>query len=226
MRRAERDYGSTSIENIERAATDIAALRTGTAEEQNALNKDIQGFIASRYNTLDNEQDGNRVLQDKAIIQNRVTGSVGEIRRQAGTAAASAVIATQDNSYDDSRQSIAGPTDHAQNAANSRRGAISAAYDDNGAFDFGSNSLKQIGRDLARPMVPQPATPDARTIVGGPSDDIKGPTPHTPSELNDNLPSGISTLGNGAGGSNKTTWEIDSESLKRLDELSKQLDGK
>jgi conjugal transfer mating pair stabilization protein TraG len=227
MHRAEREYGSASIENIERAATDVATLRTGTAEEQNTLNKDIQGFIAARYKTLDNEQDGNRVLRDKAAIQNLVSDDVSGIKRQARTAAAAATSATKDNTYDDPRpDEIKGPTDHARKAAETRRGVINAAYEDKGAFDFGSNALKQLGRDLARPMVPQPDAPDARKLTGGPNDEIRNPAPQTPAELNANLPNGISTLGKGAEGASGAGWEIDSESLKRLEELSNKLDGR
>lgn len=223
--RSQREYGSTSIENIERTATDIAAQRTGSAEVQNALNKDIQGFIADRYRTLDNEQNGNWVLRDKAAIQNTVTGRVGNLREQAGSAANDAKAATTDNRFDDPRPlDIAGPTNHAEKAADSRRGAISAAYNDNGTFDFGSNTLKQLGRDLARPMIPQPESPDARSFVGGPGATFKEPSP-TPTTLNTNPPSGISTLGN-VGTTSDKSWDIDPASLKRLEELSQKLEGK
>ena len=226
MHRAERDYGSTSIENIEQAATDIAAQRTGAAKEQNALNKDIQDFIADRYKILDNEQDGNRVLRDKAAIRNRVAADFGGVRGQADAAATAATEATGDNIYVDPRPNdIDRPTDHARDASEARRGAISAVYEDNGAFDFGSNSLKQLGRDLARPMVPQPDAPDARKIVGGPQDEIKGPGPQTPVNLNTNPPNGISTLGGGTGRASGGGWEVDPEALKRLEDLSKKLDG-
>jgi conjugal transfer mating pair stabilization protein TraG len=223
--RSQREYGSTSIENIERTATDIAAQRTGSAEAQSALNKDIQGFIADRYRNLDNEQNGNWVLRDKAAIQNTVTGRVGNLREQAGSAANDAKAATADNRFDDPRPlDIAGPTNHAEKAADSRRGAINAAYNDNGAFDFGSNTFKQLGRDLARPMIPQPESPDARSLVGGPSATFKEPSP-TPTALNTNPPGGISTLGN-VGAKSDKNWDIDSASLKRLEELSQKLEGK
>lgn len=226
MNRAQREYGMASVENIERTATDIAAQRTGSAVEQNSLNKDIQSFIADRYRTLDNENDGNWALRDKAAIQSRVTDAVGNLRGQAGSAASEAKAATSDNRYDDPRpNNITGPTNHAEKAADNRRGAINAAYEDNGAFDFGSNTLKQFGRDLARPMIPQPESLDARSLVGGPSSKIPGPASHTPPSLNTNPPNGTSTLGNGprsSGGS----WNIDPESLKRLEELSQKLEGR
>ena len=227
MYRAERDYGSTNIENIERASTDVAAQRVGSAKEQNALNKDIQDFIAGRYKSLDNEQDGNWVLRDKAAIRNRVETDIGSVRKQADAAAATAISATGDNTYVDPRpNNIQGPTDHAREAAEARRGAINAVYEDNGAFDFGSNTLKQVGRDLARPMVPQPDTPDARKMVGGPQDEIKGPGPQTPVSLNTNPPDGISTLGIGKESASEGGWDINLEELKRLEELSKKLDGR
>jgi len=226
IHRAQRDYGTGSIENIERTATDIAAQRTGSAEEQNTLNKDIQSFIADRYRILDNEQDGNPVLREKAAIQNSVTGAVGNLREQAGSAANEAKVATNDNLYNDPRpQDMARPTNHAERAADSRSEAINAIYEDNGAFDFGSNSLKQLGRDLARPMIPQPDSPDARTISGGPGVEIKEPAPPTPTSLNTKPPGGISTMGNVeriSGGN----WNINPESLKRLEELTQKLDGR
>lgn len=225
MDRSQREYGSESIENIERTATDIAAQRTGSAEDQNDLNKDIQGFIADRYRTLDNEQNGNWVLRDKAAIQNTVTGRVGNLREQAGSVANDAKAATTDNRFGDPRPlDIAGPTSHAEKAADSRRGAINAAYNDNGTFDFGSNTLKQLGRDLARPMIPQPGSPDARSFVGGPGATFKEPSP-TPTTLNTNPPSGISTLGD-VGPKSDRNWDIDPASLKRLEELSKKLEGR
>jgi conjugal transfer mating pair stabilization protein TraG len=226
MTRAQREYGIASVENIERTATDIATQRTGSAVEQNSLNKDIQSFIADRYRTLDNENDGNWVLRDKAAIQSRVSGAVGNLRGQTVSAANEAKAATSDNRYDDPRpKNINGPTNHAEKAADNRRGAINAVYEDNGAFDFGSNTLKQFGRDLARPMIPQPESPDARSLVGGPNSNITGPVSHTPTSLNTNPPNGTSTLGNGprnSGGS----WNIDPESLKRLEELSQKLEGR
>ena len=226
MDRSQREYGSASIENIERTATDIAAQRTGSAEDQNGLNKDIQGFIADRYRTLDNEQNGNWVLRDKAAIQNKVTGSVGNLREQAGSAASEAKAATTGNHFEDPRPlDIAGPSNHAEKAADTRRGAINAAYDDNGAFDFGSNTLKQLGRDLARPMIPQPDSPDARSLVGGPGALFKDPSSPTPMSLNANPPNGTSTLGDVEPASDKN-WDIDPASLKRLEELSQKLEGR
>jgi conjugal transfer mating pair stabilization protein TraG len=225
MDRSQREYGSASIENIERTATDIAAQRTGSAEDQNALNKDIQGFIADRYRTLDNEQNGNWVLRDKAAFQNKVTSRVGNLREQADSAASEAKAATTDNRFEDPRPlDIAGPTNHVEKAADSRRGAINAAYDDNGAFDFGPNTLKQLGRDLARPMIPQPKSPDARSLAGGPGAIFKEASP-TPISLNTNPPSGISTLGN-VGPTPGKNWDIDPASLKRLEKLSQKLEGK
>jgi conjugal transfer mating pair stabilization protein TraG len=226
MQRAGRDYGSASIENIERAATDVAAQRAGSAKEQNALNRDIQDFIASRYQTLDNEQDGNRVLRDKAAIQNRVESEIGSVKTQAVAAATESASATRDNTYVDPRpNNINLPTDHAPAAAEARRGAINAVYEDNGAFDFGSNTLKQLGRDLARPMAPQPDAPDARKIVGGPQDEIKGPGPQAPENLNTNPPQGISTLGLSSESASGGGWQVDPEALKRLEKLSKKLNG-
>jgi len=226
MHRAERDYGSSSIDNIERAVTDVATQRTGSAMEQNALNRDIQDFIARRYQTLDNEQDGNRVLRDKAAIQNRVDSEVGIVKKQAAAAATESASATRDNTYVDPRpNNINLPTDHARAAAEARRGAINAIYEDNGAFDFGSNTLKQFGRDLARPMVPPPDAPDARKMVGDPQEEIKGPGPQTPENLNTNEPNGISTLGFGVDRSSRGGWEMDLASLKKLEELSKKLNG-
>jgi conjugal transfer mating pair stabilization protein TraG len=226
MHRAERVYGSSSIENIERTAADVSAQRTGSANEQNALNKDIQDFIASRYKTLDNERDGNRVLRDQVAARTRAEAESGGVRRQAGAAATAATAATEDNAYADPRpDNLKRPTDHAREAAQARRGATNAIYEDNGAFDFGSNSLKQLGRDLARPMVPQPDAPDARKMVGAPQEDIKGPGPQTPASLNTNPPNGISTLG----GTERTfgeDWDMDLEAQKRLEELSKKLDGR
>lgn len=227
MHRAERDYGSSSIDNIERAATDVATQRAGSAKEQNALNRDIQDFISSRYQTLDNEQDGNRVLRDKATIQNRVEPEIRSVKKQAAAAATESASATRDNTYVDPRpNNINLPTDHARAAAEARRGAINAVYEDNGAFDFGSNTLKQLGRDLARPMVPQPDAPDARKVVGGPQEEIKGPGPQTPASLNKNPPKGISTLGSGTERSSGRGWNMDQEALKRLEEFSQKLDGK
>ncbi|MBE0584651.1 MAG: hypothetical protein IH612_12950 [Desulfofustis sp.] len=226
MDRSQREYGSASIENIERTATDIAAQRTGSAEGQNALNEDIQSFIANRYRTFDNEQDGNGVLRDRAAIHNRVKRGVEILRAQAGPAASEAKAATIDNRFDDPRpQDIVGPTNHAEKAADNRRGAINAAYEDNGAFDFGSNPMKQLGRDLARPMIPQPESPDARSLVGHPGAEIKGAALSTPTSLNTNPPRGMSTLGNDEGKSGEN-WDIDPESLKRLEELSQKLDGR
>lgn len=227
MRRAERDYGSANIGNIERAATDVSAQRAGSAKEQNALNKDIQDFIASRYKTLDNKQDGNWVLREKTAIGNRVKAEIGSIRKQTDEAAAAATSATGDNTFMDPRPNIfKGPTDHAREAVEARRGAITSIYEDNGAFDFGSNSLKQLGRDLARPMVPQPDIPDATKMVGGPQDDIKGPAPQTPAYLNTTSQNGISTLGNGTESASGRGWEIVPDELKRLEDLSKKLDGR
>ena len=226
MHRAQRDYGTASVENIERTATDIAGQRTGSADAQNTLNRDMQSFFDGQYKTLDNEQDGNRILRDKTAIQNSVTSDIGSLRRQAGSAGSEAKAATSDNRYDDPRpQFMTIPTDHAQRASSTRRGAINAAYEDNGAFDFGANSLKQLGRDLARPMVPQPERPDARTLVGGPSAEIKGPGPQSPAYLNTEPVSGFSTLGNDEQASSGN-WNVDPESEKRLGELMKKLDGK
>ncbi len=226
MHRAERDYGSANIENIERAVTDVAAQRAGSAKDQNTLNKDIRDFIASRYKTLDNEHDGNRVLGDSAALLNRVETDIWSLKKQADAAAIAATSATGDNTFMDPRpNNFKGPTDHAREAAEARRGAINAAFEDNGAFDFGSNSLKQLGRDLARPMVPQPDVPDARKMVGGPQDEIKGPGPQTPVKLNTNPPKALSTLGHGTEGAPEVPWEIDPEELKRLEKLSKKLDG-
>lgn len=227
MHRAERDYGSSSIDNIERAATDVATQRAGSAKEQNALNRDIQNFIASRYQTLDNEQDGNRVLRDKATIQNWVESEIGSVKKQAAAAATESASATRDNTYVDPRpNNINLPTDHARAAAEARRGAINAVYKDNGAFDFGSNTLKQLGRDLARPMVPQPDAPDAREMVGGPQEEIKGPGPQTPANLSASPTNGISTLGGNVKRSPGNGWVMDQEALKRLEEFSQKLDGR
>jgi len=226
MHRANRDYGLASIENIERAATDVAAQRTGTPEEQNSLNRDIQSFISDRYRTLDNEKDGNWVLRDKSAIQNIATTSLGKLRGQAGAAKDEAKTATSDNVYNDPRpKDLDQPTTHAAQAAESRRAAINSVYEDNGTFDFGSNTLKQLGRDLARPMVPQPDNPDARNLVGGPDYEIRGLVPPTPISLNTNPPGGLSTLGNDKQISSGN-WDIDPESQKRLEELSQKLDGK
>lgn len=226
MHRANRDYGIASIENIERAATDVAAQRTGTPEEQNLLNRDIQSFISDRYRTLDNEKDGSWVLRDKSAIQSIATTSLGKLRGQAGAAKDEAKAATFDNVYNDPRpKDLVQPSTHAAQAAEGRRAAINSVYEDNGSFDFGSNTLKQLGRDLARPMVPQPDIPDARNLVGGPDSEIRGPVPLTPASLNTNPPSGLSTLGNGKQISSGN-WNIDPESQKRLEELSQRLDGK
>ncbi len=226
MQRAKKDYGSANIVNIERAAADIAAQRTGSAIEQQALNKDIQDFIEGRYNILDNEPDGNLVLREQATIRNRIASEVDGVRRQSDAVASAAIAVTGDNTLVDPRpNNINLPTERAREASEARRGAINAAYEDNGAFDFGSNPLKQLGRDLARPMIPQPDAPDARKLVGGPQYEIKGPSRQTPVDINTNPPKGISTLGRDTEMTTRGPWGIDPEALKNLEKLSKKLDG-
>jgi hypothetical protein len=62
-------------------------------------------------------------------------------------------------------------------------------------------------------------------MVGGPQEEIKGTYPETPANLNANPSNGISTLGLGAVRSSGGGWEMDQEALKRLEELSKKLNG-
>jgi conjugal transfer mating pair stabilization protein TraG len=190
------------------------------------LNRDIQDFIEGRYNILDNEPDGNLVLREQATIRNRIASEVGGVRIQSDAVASAATAVTGDNTFVDPRpKNINPPTERAREAAEARRGAINAAYEDNGAFDFGSNPLKQLGRDLARPMIPQPDAPDARKMVGGPQYEMKGPGQQTPVDINATPPKGISTLGRDTGMTPRGSWEMDPEALKNLEKLSRNLDG-
>lgn len=215
MDRARRFYGSDSIEKVQLAVEDIAAAKNGPESQQYFLSRDIEDFISSRFRTL-----GKGTVDEVTLKEARASDGVGRIRPAAETAASSATAATRDNSYKDPNEKLEVPTDSATMRVENRKGAIDQIAADNGAVDFGSNPLKQLGRDISRPMVPQPDPPSARDLSGKPSSDVLATTPQTPEGLNNDPPEGISTVGGQP--IQVEPFEMDAETRKKLENF---LDG-
>ena len=137
MDRARRRFGGVDEKGIMAVLEDMAAARSGDGHQQNALNKDGEGWLAERYRLLDTEKDGNWVLRNRASIQNRVTGDLGgrkEIGEDAGERAKGAV---GNHTYTDPRPGdIPTPTDKVRSAREARRQEVEQSYDENPAPDL------------------------------------------------------------------------------------------
>jgi conjugal transfer mating pair stabilization protein TraG len=115
-----------------------------------------------------------------------------------------------------------------------RRAADNLIWEDNGAFDFSSNPVKALARDVGRPFIPQPEEPDARLAVGSPGRDIDvSEWPQTPEEMNRTAtkPEGNSTLSfnpkqNIVDQEGEGMKKPDPDAFKRLEKMLKKVDGK
>jgi conjugal transfer mating pair stabilization protein TraG len=174
MDRARWQHGVVDEQSVMAVLDDMAAARSGSGQQQNALNKEIEGWLGERYKLLDTGKDGNWVLRDKAAILNRVTGML-EPRRDAGEGAAErAKAAVADNTFDDPRPGdLRAPTDTVEERREARRMGVEHMYDDDGTYDMTSNAFKRLGREIGRPMIPTPRAPDVREWSRKPGESLK-----------------------------------------------------
>lgn len=171
MDRARSQYGEVSEKTLVAVSEEMASARTGNGLQQNALNQDMEGWLSERYKLLDTEKDGNWVLRDKAAIHNRVTGVLDQRRELGEGASERAREAVEDNSYADPRPgNLIEPSESVEERREARRMGVEHLYDDDGTYDFSSNSFKRVGREIARPMIPQPRVPDVREWVQKPAE--------------------------------------------------------
>jgi conjugal transfer mating pair stabilization protein TraG len=202
---------------------DMSQQRTGNGADQEALKNDMRAWSIRRYDDyLDTPQTGNHVVRDVAGYRNSAGAGV-DSHRVAGEGVSVRVKgAVADNSFEDPRPgntsvpNVAGGV----NRQETRRGVVNEIYEDNGVFDFGSNPLKQVGRDVSSPFVPQPEEPDARTLPGMSSGGGTGP--QTPDSIQGER--GNSVIDGRP--AQPIDFHIPEESLRRMDEMLKKLGGK
>ncbi|RKX24754.1 MAG: hypothetical protein DRP47_10875, partial [Candidatus Zixiibacteriota bacterium] len=202
---------------------DMSRQRTGSGADQEALKNDMRAWSIRRYDDyLDTSKTGNHVRKD--IAGYRYKGGAGvEAHRATGEGVSARVRgAVTDNSFEDPRPgNLKGPdVDGGINRQQTRRGVVNQIYEDNGAFDFGSNAFKQAGRDVASPFVPQSEEPDARNLPGmNPS---RGTGPQTPDSMQEKR--GRSAIDGRP--VMPADFHIPEESAARLEEMLKKLGGK
>jgi len=217
--RARSDYGEVSNETRMRVLDDMNRQRTGSGEGQDSLAGDINAWVRRRYDDyLDTPKTGNHVMRDIASIRNRVGAGIEGHRQEGSSVVDRANAAVGDNSFSDPRQGLDGPDlEKAKQRREVRRGVIDQIYQDNGGFDFGSNPLKQLGRDVASPFVPQPQEPDARNMPGM---DPQGPGEQTPERWQPLRGGSVFD----ANRPPRSTFRMTEKEQKRLEEMLKKLD--
>jgi len=166
MDRAQRQYGIVNEQGIMAVLDDMAAARTGSGQEQNALNKDIESWLAGRYKLLDTEKDGNWVLRDRAAIHNRVALQV-EQRREVGEGAAErARDAVAEISFTDPRPGgLKTPTDSVSRKREARRNAMESLNDPKSSEVNPNRDKPKPGHSL-RPEAYDPAKSGASLRPG------------------------------------------------------------
>jgi conjugal transfer mating pair stabilization protein TraG len=193
--RAQRTHGNTSADSVQQTIGEINSQQIGPPAQQKALMNDMKDFTMKRY---DGVQDGvvqGAISQEKAITIGQIEGVKGD----AVPAGSRARTAVDDNAFKDPRQGVSGPdearVDH--NVAE-RKNVINAIQADDGGFDYGTNPVKQLHRDVASIAVPQPDAPDARTLPGKPGNQIDAPgTPVSHEQLRQSGRGEIPTTGGG-----------------------------
>jgi conjugal transfer mating pair stabilization protein TraG len=202
---------------------DMNQQRIGSGADQESLNNDMRAWSTRRYDDyLDTPKTGNHVMRDVAGYRNRAGAGV-ESHRAVGEDVSGRVRgAVADNSFEDPRPgTIKGPNVEAGvNHQQTRRGVVNEIYEDNGAFDFGGNAIKQAGRDAASPFVPQPEEPDARNLPG------MNPSGETGPQTTDSLQEKRGNSAIDGRPVHPTEFHIPEESLQRMDEMLKELGGK
>ncbi|APG23980.1 conjugal transfer protein TraG N-terminal domain-containing protein [Syntrophotalea acetylenica] len=164
--RAQSQYGIVSEQAIMAVLDDMAAARGGSGQEQNALNKDIQGWLAERYKLLDTEKDGNWVLRDQAAIHNRVGQQLGQRRDLGEGAAERAREAVAEISFADPRPgNLNAPTDSVAKKREARRKALESLTDPKGS-ETNSNPDKPKPGFSLRPEAYDPANSGASLRPG------------------------------------------------------------
>ena len=223
--RAQRTHGDTSANSVQQTIGEINSQQIGTPAQQKALMDDMKDFTMKRY---DGVQDGvvqGAISQEKAITTGQIEGVKGDVV-PAGSRARAAV---DDNAFKDPRQGVSGPdearVDH--NVAE-RKNVINAILADDGGFDYGTNPVKQLHRDVASIAVPQPDAPDARTLPGKPGNQIDAPgTPVSHEQLRQSGRGEIPTTGVGESSPNMGWKDERAEQLlsshKNLDVGEEQL---
>lgn len=194
--RAQRTHGDTSADSVQQTIGEINSQQIGSASQQKALMDDMKDFTMNRYQGVKDGAIQRSISQEKETT----TGQIQEVKSDAVPAGTRAKAAVADNtSFKDPRQGIRGP-DKARVGHNvaERNNVVSAIKADDGAFDFGTNPVKQLGRDVASVASPQPEIPDARTLPGKPGMQIDVPgVPVSHEQLRHSSEGAISTTGGG-----------------------------
>lgn len=202
---------------------DMNQQRTGSGSDQEALKNDMRSWSTRRYDDyLDTPKTGDTVMRDVAGYRNRASAGVETHRATGESVSARVEGAVADNSFKDPRPGDIKAPDVGGgiNRQQTRRGVTNEIYEDNGAFDFGSNTFKQAGRGAGSPFVPQPEEPDARNLAGmSPSRD---PGPQSP-DLMQGKRGNSAIDGRPAQSSD---FRIPKESLQRMEEMLEKLGGK
>lgn len=198
--RAQRTHGDMSADSVQQTIGEINSQQIGSASQQKALMDDMKDFTMSRYHGVRDGVVQGDISQEKATA----TGQIEGVKDDAMTAGSRSRTAVADNTFKDPRQGVNGPdearVDH--NVAE-RKNVINAIQADDGGFDFGTNPVKQLHRDVASIAVPQPDAPDARTLPGKPGNQIDVPgTPVSHEQLRQSGRGEIPTTGGGESSSN------------------------
>jgi conjugal transfer mating pair stabilization protein TraG len=209
---AVRNHGAVNESTLQQSVMDINRMATGTAEDQDQINRDMQDFLATRYNTMDH----NTVLTDINSTRTQVERDQAPIRQEGAAAATEASAAVADNTFIDLRIGLSNPGMDSRKV-DGRRTVHDHINDDSGAFDFTSNPLKRVGQEVTRPMDPKPDRPDARNLPGSPGKDFNpGPGFQTPAAFNDpaTRPEGISTISGDSAAFGRTNLPTEWDSVK------------
>ena len=201
---------------------DMNRQRIGDSSEQEALKNDMREWSTQRYHdSFDNPLTGGHVMGDIAKYQYNAGDGVGSHRIVADGLSGRVETAVADNSFDDPRPgSIKAPDiKEGINRQQTRRGVNNEIYEDNGAFDFGGNAFKQVGRDVASPFNPQPEEPDARNLPG------MNPSKVVPQTLDSFQGEKGNSVFDGRP-SQVETFHIPEEAVKKLEEVLRELEGK
>ena len=202
---------------------DMNRQRTGSGEDQEALKNDRQRWLKGLYAShLDNAETGNHVLRDIAGYRSHASGGVNSHRARGMEVSSRVEAAVEDNSFNDPRpDDIKAPDiEGGLDRRHDRRGVVNEIYEDNGAFDFGSNAFRQMGRDVASPFTPQPEEPDARNLTGM----TRGGNASPKTSYSAQGKQGRSTVDGQPAGQNN--FHIPKAAMDKMDEMLKKLDGK